>query len=134
MEHGQSGSIWTHLPNHYIFSKTLSCFHCNEFCFELVTQRRVLTIQFLCYFCLERMFICGTSCGWTKWSALLWPFVWFLLMPQMQKIYVSMLSTGGKTQPLNTTSHLDKNKLLPDLVLSMTSFWLCGTFLMFDKV
>lgn len=30
-----------------------------------------------------------------------------VLMP-MHKIYVSMLSTGGaKTQPLNTTSHLD---------------------------
>ena len=43
----------------------------------------------------------------------------------MQKIYVSMLSTGGKTQPLNTTSHLYKNKQSNELGLTIYPSGFC---------
>ena len=57
--------------------------------------------SFKCYFILVCMYICETSCGWTKWSALLWPFSCLCTR------FMSLCPPQGvRTQPLNTTSHL----------------------------
>ena len=73
-----------------------------------------------CYFILVCMYICETSCGWTKWSALLWPFSCLCTR------FMSLCPPQGvRTQPLNTTSHLYRKQAQNWVELEVAPYAVC---------